>query len=303
MRSIFFRNPPSDASNTVFLCGSGRSGTTWLADLLNSGNEYRYMFEPFSARNVPECRHFNIRQYLRPDNTDADYVDPATAIVTGQIRRRWVDKYNRRFAGERRLIKDIRVNLFVAWLRQRFPRMKMVFIMRHPAAVTLSRMGRKWRARTDDVLEQGDLVEDHLQAPLARMGEPRDRLDRHMMMWCIENLVPLRQLAADSVHAVYYEHLCIDPEATLRSVMAALGHEFDAQVLARVQRPSRQAAPNSAIRRGGDLVAKWRTKLTTAQIDRILAYLAAFGLDKIYSDDPMPVASDPFSAVDGCNGA
>lgn len=295
MRSLFFRNPDPDPANTVFLCGSGRSGTTWLADLINNGNDYRYLFEPFSRAKVPACRHFNIRQYLRPDNMDAAYLEPATAIVTGTMRRRWIDKYNRCYRGDKRLVKDIRVNLFTAWMQARFPKTKFVFVMRHPGAVTLSRMKRKWRARTDEVLKQEDLVSDHLEAPLARVGEPRDRFDRHVFMWCIENLVPLRQLASGSVHVVYYEHLCTDPEPTLRALAAAIGHEFDPKVMARVGKPSRQALPNSAIRRGEDLTAKWRTVMPKEKIDRVLEIVAGFGLDKVYTDDLMPVATDPLA--------
>lgn len=301
MRSLFFQNPDPDPGNTVLLCGSGRSGTTWLADLINSGNEFRYMFEPFRPGKVPECKHFNIRQYLRPDNVDVAYVEPATAIVTGKIRRRWIDKYNRRFSAPKRLIKDIRVNLCTAWLRARFPATKTVFVMRHPAAVTMSRMSRKWRSRIDDVLGQPDLVKDHLERPLARIGEPRDKFDRHVFMWCIENLVPLRQLEPGSVHVVYYEHLCTEPESTLRALAAAIESDFDTRVLDRIQRPSRQALGNSAIRRGEDLTTKWRTALTPAKIDRVMEIVEGFGLNRIYTDDPMPVAKDPlavFSAAD-----
>ena len=206
-----------------------------------------------------------------------------------------MDKYNRCYRGSKRLIKDIRVNLFAAWLQQHFPQTKFVFVMRHPAAVTLSRTKRKWKARTDDVLKQPHLVADHLETPLARVGEPRDRFDRHVFMWCIENLVPLRQLKSGSVHVVFYENLCTDPEPTLRSLADAIGHEFDASVLARVSKPSRQALPNSAIRSGGNLISKWQSALSKEKIDRVLEIVAGFGLDKVYTDELMPVTTDPLA--------
>ena len=37
-------------SNTVLIAGSGRSGTTWLSEILNYNNDYRSIFEPFYPR-------------------------------------------------------------------------------------------------------------------------------------------------------------------------------------------------------------------------------------------------------------
>lgn len=294
IQSLLFRNPDPDPGNTVLLCGSGRSGTTWLAELIQAGNECRYMFEPFWHRHVPACRHFKVRQYLRVENDDPRFLEPANAILTGTIRRWWIDKYNRCYRGDVRLIKDIRTTLLSGWLHGHFPTVRMIYVLRHPAAVTQSRLGREWRARTDEVLDQPDLVADHLAGPLARFGEPRDRFDRHILMWCIENLVPLRQLAPGSVHPVFYEDLCVDPEGTLGALGGATGLDFGA-ALQRVGRPSRQALHNSAVRRGEDLVTQWQTKLSAAQIDRILECLEAFDLHRLYDAGPLPKVTDPFA--------
>ena len=37
-----------DHRSSVFLAGSGRSGTTWLSEIINHRRGYRYVFEPFN---------------------------------------------------------------------------------------------------------------------------------------------------------------------------------------------------------------------------------------------------------------
>src|ERR1700730_15952004 len=96
-----------DPRETVLLCGSGRSGTTWLVDVANFDNHYRLMIEPFNRGNVPAVRAFRRRQYLRPSNTDPAYLRPATSIFTGAIRDGFIDQLNRRVVCSTRIVKDV----------------------------------------------------------------------------------------------------------------------------------------------------------------------------------------------------
>jgi len=47
-------------------------------------------------------------------------------------------------------------------------------------------------------------------------------------------------------------------------------------------------SPDSAIRRGEDLINGWKSKLTSAEIDRSLRILEAFGLDAVYDEGVRP---------------
>src|SRR5262245_59584051 len=102
-----------DYRHSVVLAGVGRSGTTWLAQMINHGNDYREMFEPFHPEKTLACAHFKRQQYLREDCVDPRYLDPATRIVTGRIHSPWIDRFNHRHWARQRIIKDIRVNLLL----------------------------------------------------------------------------------------------------------------------------------------------------------------------------------------------
>src|SRR5437870_3848637 len=72
--------------DTFFMAGTGRSGTTWIAEVLNHDHAYRYLHEPFRPGRVRATKPFLPRQYLRPDDRDPRYVEPARAILSGRVR-------------------------------------------------------------------------------------------------------------------------------------------------------------------------------------------------------------------------
>src|SRR5262245_5189628 len=124
-----------DYRQSVFLAGVGRSGTTWLEQVINTRNDYREMFEPFHPEKTPARAAFKVHQYLREDCRDPRYLGPATWIVTGRSHSPWIDRFNHRHLARRRLIKDLRANLLLKWLHARFTGMPLLLMLRHPCAV------------------------------------------------------------------------------------------------------------------------------------------------------------------------
>ena len=298
VRGQLYLDRRADHRRTVFIAGSGRSGTTWIADLLNHRNEYRHISEPFHRKNVPLAAPFAYRQYLRPDDDDPRYLEPARRILSGRVRTLWTDKYNRRMRVDRRLVKEVRANLFLKWLRVHFPEMPMVFVLRHPCAVAASRMRIDWEGgtRLRSFLEQPSLVRDHLEpfeADLAEADSKGTEFERMIHFWCVENLVPLRQLGPGDVHIAFYERLVTQPEEEIRRLFDHVGSRFDPSVLDAAGRPSMASRKDSAIVSGGDLVGGWRRHLSEDQVGRAVEILAAFGLERIYGADPEPVPSVP----------
>src|SRR5207248_8638707 len=151
--------------DTIFLAGQGRSGTTWISEVVNHRGELRFIDEPFHPGRLAITRGFRPRQYIRPDDDDPAYLDPARAIVTGRVRSLWTDRYNRRPFPVRRLVKEVRGNLLLPWLHARFPGMPMVLLLRHPCAVVTSqfRLAEDWHVDLRRFLRQDALMQDHLE--------------------------------------------------------------------------------------------------------------------------------------------
>ncbi len=131
-------------SRVAFLAGSGRSGTTWIQEIINFKKDHRVVFEPFWADRVPICAAFARHPYLRPSNREPRFVPPARQIIRGRLRSDWTDQFTDAGVYRFRLIKDIRANLFLFWLRHQYPRLPIILLLRHPVAVATSQLKRGW---------------------------------------------------------------------------------------------------------------------------------------------------------------
>jgi sulfotransferase family protein len=278
-----------DQRDTVFLAGSGRGGTTWIAEIINHDNAYRFIFEPFNALHVPICRAFSNRQYLRTGDARVEFVGPAKAIVSGNVRNGWTDFYNRRLISKRRLIKDIRAGLFLRWLYDLSPGMPIVLVLRHPCAVAASRVRYGWGYDMREFLCQDELVTDYLTPLRDRLAAISDPFEAHVARWCIENMVPLRQFCEGEIHVAFYEAFRSEPRREVSRLFEFLRRPLNDAVFAHVARPSSMAWESAAgIKQGGSRTDGWKSVVTNAQANRALEILKWFDLDRIYGLDPAP---------------
>jgi sulfotransferase family protein len=289
-----------DLRTTTLVAGTGRSGTAWAANVANYDNRSRYMFEPFNPYKVRAVAHFRYRQYLRPDNDDERYLGPARRILTGRIACDWIDQFNRAVVSRSRIIKEIRVNLMLKWLKRHFPEIRLVMMMRHPCADANSRLHLGWQSHLDELLAQDDLVRDHLAPFVEPMRAAATQFERHVFLWCAENYVPLRQLESGDVHLMFYENLCESPKREVEKLFAFLEKPVTPAVFKRLSQPSELAREESAVVRGASLVDGWRKSVEPSQARRALEILALFGLDAIYSlDTSMPDVGGALALLGG----
>ena len=289
--SRFYVNPPGDVNKSIFVAGTARSGTTWLGDLIASQIPCRILFEPFNPNLVPEYREFNYFQYMRPANNNAAFFHFAQKVFSGEIRNHWIDRQNEELLPKYRLIKEIRANLSLKWLHNNFPMVPIIFLMRHPCAVVLSRMELGW-ATDDDIqpfLLQPQLVADYLREHLEFIQRVRTEEEKHAIIWSISNLVPLTQFEPGELKIVYYENLCARPEFELPSVFTSIGQRYDAAALGKINRPSQTTRVASPVVSGNDRISHWKKKLSPRQIDIILQVVERFGLHHIYADSYLPL--------------
>jgi hypothetical protein len=278
---------PEDA---VVIAGSGRSGTTWVEEIVNAGRWARVMFEPLRVSEVPELRPLGAYTYLRPGDTR--HLRLVERLLSGQPRHnRWINHQNYTRVATRRIVKEIRGHCMLAWLQSAFPQTPLVFTVRHPVTVVASQERMGWRGQLDRFTSQPDLVADHLGPILSTIEGVEAPVQKLAAQWCVENLVAFRTLGATDATLVSYEALAADPPTWTPRLLAAVGRADDASRLADVgARPSKMARSDSVVRHGGDAVADAFRRVPQETRRQVLEVVEACGLGALYGDDPSPDA-------------
>src|ERR1700741_2753473 len=261
----------------LWLIGDGRSGTTWVANLLNHRGGYRQLFEPFHPRMVSASSFLRPHQYLRADDTDERLHALASEVFSGSFVHPHVDTANRALAYRGLLIQDIFANLFACWASLRFPDVTILHLIRNPFAVALSKRRRQdWYWMTDplDLLAQPELRADFL-GPFEDLIHETSRrgnfLLNQILIWAVINHVPLRQFRPERLHVSFYESVHASPNEEIgamlrfaRPAQPAARLDMDARI---VMRPSWVGGKDSAIRQGRSPVTAWKEELHRSEID------------------------------------
>lgn len=282
-----YRDTSGDLGHSIIIAGTGRSGTTWLADIVGSQAPCRVMFEPFNSRMVEEFAGFEYFQYLRPGDRDEGLQNFAHKVLSGQIRHHWIDRHVGVLLPRFRVIKEIRACLFLRWLHEQFPEIPILFLIRHPCAVVASRLQLRWATDGDiePFLNQPKLVDDHLREYLPLIRNASTEEEKHAVVWCVSNLIPLRQFVDIGLNVVFYEELCRRPEREIPRVFGMLGWHAKWSALRAAERPSSTARDFSALVTGEDPVKRWRSVLSVSQIARISEVVNRFGLGRLYGPE------------------
>jgi len=287
-----------DHRRTLLLVSSARSGSTWLSDILEESLHCRMIFEPLRRDKVPLARAVPWGRYSAPDEAAPDLDDVLDRILTGRVRSRWSDKFNRYRLPGRRVVKEVRATNLLPRITTRFPDLPVVYLLRHPVPTAWSAAELHWKPYLREFLDQRPLVE----GPLAPFHDVIDEqvstgnpFQKHVLRWCLENYVPVTQLAAGSAHVVFYEDVVLDPTGELERLGRYLGRFGDGGWAFGAGRPSAMDRPSRANYRGTPVLAAderlrgWCDEVPDEDVRRALEVVGRFGLDRIYGADVRPL--------------
>ena len=288
LRARCFVDLSRDPSSSVLVLSDARSGSTWVADLINHRQRFRYMFEPFHPRVVKPAARAHMFQYIAPDDEAPDFQAFSRRVLTGAFRYQRVDRYNRRLVSSERLIKDVTANLFAGWLHARFPEVKIVLLLRHPFGVAVSKQATSYWSwpGVAELTAQPSLVGDFLKDHIADAEAERDPLLEQVWVWSVLHAVPFQQLDPARVHLAFYESFCENPERELERVFTFIdgengtagrvGPDLDAD------KPSVMARGDSAARSGKKPIGEWQRHFDDRRMARGREILERFGLGDVY---------------------
>jgi hypothetical protein len=291
--ATYYRDQHHETARCVLVAGTARSGTTWVGEILAAQRPCRVMFEPFQPHMVAAFHSYEYFHYARPHDDDAALESYCQLVFSGRIRHPWIDREVACLRPQMRLVKEIRANLFLKWISLRFPEVRRLFVLRHPCAVVESRMRLRWATDSDiaSFLAQPALIADFLADKLDLIASTTTDEGKHAIIWCISNLVPLRQFASGGLPLVFYEDLCLHPERELPRMLTALGlGADDGAERDALDRPSSTTTAASGVLSRRRSLHEWQDRLGTRRIDNVLRVVEAFGLGHLYDAAGSPRA-------------
>jgi len=279
--------------DSILVAGVGRSGTTWLSEVLAASTKSREIFEPFIVR---ADGNFALSPTNRADSTMgyrsnySQFIPPGVgrasshhaevgSILEGRIRSWWTEQGMVPGIYKRRVIKDIRANLMLGWLSDCWPALKIIYVVRNPVSTVASMLERSssgWGFDWDPkfVLEQEELMDGCL-APFRKILEANHEHDARLMLrWCVENYVALNQLAGKTnIKLVSYDALSKNP-MLWKGIFEFIDWPFDeGRFAAQVKQQSKTAATGKGIESKKFHSGKERITSLTKLVDQ-------FGLDE-----------------------
>ncbi|MEM9215747.1 MAG: sulfotransferase domain-containing protein [Cyanobacteria bacterium P01_F01_bin.150] len=283
--------------DVIWIVGDGRSGTTWLGDLVNWHKNYREIFEPIHPFHVKRTKEFGFNPYLRPDDSISPLGRFLPLVFSGKFKHLRADTSKSNFLYNGLLIKDIYANLLLAWVHQNIPNVKKVLIIRNPFSVALSKQRRSnwiWMTEPKDFLNQRYLMRDYLEPFESLIKESgNDFVRNQILIWAITHYVPLRQLRRDDIYIIFYENLFLNPEEEITKLFNYLyGYQvvgIDKDVLDNaIVKPSRTQGNKFSTLSAQNPLDVWKNELTFQEIESGMKILESFGLASIYAGNSLP---------------
>lgn len=269
-RGFFFDFPNN--KDVIFLASSGRSGSTWIEGIIASSNEFRVLFEPFERNQTKSLSQWQYYQYIPKDFYDYEFYRAARNIIEGRIRNRWIDQDAKLLFPKKRLIKDIRVNFFIAWLKKNFPDIQLVLLLRSPFSVASSRVDLGWPPEIAGLLTQESLVNTHFANDIDFLKSVEDPFVKQIAFWSMQNIVPLRELSGSDAFVLAYEDLVHFPAQELERLTSHL--KISPPPLSMLGKQSRTSNPS-----------RRKYSPTSEQIAGSMHVLKRFSLDLLYPDE------------------
>lgn len=284
-----------DFSNVIWLIGDGRSGTTWIANLLNADKSYREMFEPFHPKKVNGAKEFRENMFV-----DANSKEPAlerfmASVFDGSLTNSWIDKELLSNSYEGLLVKDVFANLHAKWSVLQFPLVKPILLVRNPLSVAASKYVTKrwhWPSSPEAFLNDKALIATHLKGleeVILKVAERNDYIEKQILNWCVIHKVISRQFTLDEIHVICYERVLENPQREISEALAFSGKKQNAELTPNKLRESSIVSfKGSSVIENKDPLTIWKENITQEQVELATNLLKDFELDGWYEDFHSP---------------
>lgn len=290
----------------IFLFSTRRGGSTLLSNVIYSQPGLNYIDQPFDLYQANPHKHLlprvELSQFIYLDRRQCsafkDYFDKLLTreYVFDSQWQLWDKNYHWRW--NRYVVKILSAKAMIEWFEATYAaQAKIVYSTRHPIPVALSIIQRKtWGVIAEAYLSNAYFVEQHLSERLVAFGydilNQGSLLEKHVLEWCLENLVPLRKWREKPWVTVSYEKLVTEPEQTAKRLCRELdlpNWETMVEVIKKPSYSTTWSSQRSILTEGPEArLSSWKKKIDEDMIRRVDCILDSFEIDLYKADDHFP---------------
>lgn len=288
----FNRIYPERNRDPLIISGSPRGGTTWIAEsIARMYGSTRVLWEPLQDGNwEKEACAFGKRPRVDEGNADERKDAFFERLLCGTMVNRHTLRLNKQpehlwslFRNQRLIIKFVRGNGVVAYLRRRFSLPKPLIVVRHPCAVVASQLHMgQW--------EDHPYVADELYEAFPQIRDVVDRnaslYERLAMTWAADVLNARN--SGDDVQIIHYEDVVVRRLEALRAVLHEWGWDEVPQELdSYLDRPSSSHKAWTQLQSTEAKLSRWKKDLDNKTISDILRIVHGMGVES-YGEEVVP---------------
>jgi len=276
----------------IFLFSTPRSGSTWLMELIATQPGVKPISEPFW---VPRFQGL-----AGPLPASWEYLLPhpeRESVIKGYLEALLANRLGignpapwsrgHKWISHRLVLKFLRGKDLMSWCESTFD-CQVVYLVRHPLAVSLSRQECPQLAH---FLANEEYCRRFVGAELRDYAygilESGSDLEKKIVDWCLQNLPPLFHFDRSRWLCLHYEDLLVDPAAVVDLLARFLRLDDPARIHEQLRVPSRST--DTATRQSSaDPLDKWRHRISDEEEKGAFDILTRFGIDLYSAGESLP---------------
>jgi hypothetical protein len=286
-----------DKGDNVMIFSTPRSGSTWLMELIKTQPGFKVCNEPLNIRNANIARALGTRKWtnLYSENfteTQKNYFQEILSNRHLFLNGSPIRKYYRPISS-RIVFKVINAGELIVNDIAEASKSKLVYLIRHPITVSLS---RKQLPRLDALTDVSILKEfnsDEINT-IEKYKYDDNHVIKAVLSWCIQNKLALNRANKNWI-IFTYEQLVVNPDPIIKLISEKLDFKKSERIYSNLKTPSAvtvQSNPGTMdlIKQANeyDIINKWRKHVDGKTVDTIQRILKTFDLDIYDAETSMP---------------
>ena len=262
--------------NVIYIAGVARSGTSWIAQVLNSSPEVCFRFQPlfayeFKGRvNEDSSREEYEHLFMDMYSTETSFLTQTDKQQTG-----YYPSFEKQSNPRTLVFKENRYQSMLEPMLRRVPKLKAVGIVRHPCAVLNS-----WRKNPKEFPPGSEILKEWRFGNCKNKGN-EDYFGYYKWKEVAHLYMDLLDKYPDRFTLLRYEDVVRDPLQTMPKLFDTLGIPYEKVTQNFIQESTTAHDDNYyAVYKDKSVADKWRSELDPYIVEEIYADIVGTRLEQ-----------------------